>query len=318
MDLATALDAIGLLIRATGTLLCGGLLLFGFYPWPKSKSLWGEAWRRLQKNRTAMAGWFVIFGLGVLAFGAEWIAPHDPTRMGLDRAEICVAFEPAHPLGTDTKGRDNLSRLIHGARISLQVGVISQAVAAGVGILVGLVSGYYGGWIDLALMRLTDVMLAFPFLLFVMTIVAVLGTPPLWLVFVVIGLVSWPNLARVVRAQVLSLKEKEFVEAARALGASDRRILFLHLLPNCMPPIIVQLSLGMAQAILSEAGLSFLGFGAQPPLSSWGLMVAQGQEALETFWWVPIYPGIAIMVSVFAFNLLGDGLRDALDPRMKT
>lgn len=327
----TASDLIGYLgtgLKVGGMALCAGMVAFGFYPWKRGHSLWGEAWRRLQKNRTAMAGYFAIFLLGFVAFGADTLAPHDYQRINLARDEVCVFFEgpsrnPAgdfvhgHYLGTDLKGRDNLSRLMHGARISLEVGLISQIVAGTLGILIGLISGYYGGWIDMALMRLTDVMLAFPFLLFVMTIVAVIGNPPIHVVFLVIGLVGWPHLARLVRAQVLSLKEKEFVEAARSLGCTDRAILFKHLLPNCMAPIIVQVSLGMAQAILSEAGLSFLGFGAQPPLASWGLMVAQGQEALDPRWWCSIYPGLAIMLSVFAFNLFGDGLRDALDPRLK-
>ncbi len=319
-----------------GMLLCVLCALFPLIPTKRSHSLWGEAWRRLKQNKAAMAGYFMIFFLTFFAFGADLLAPHDYQRINLNRDEVCVFFEGpryvkttledgtvtekfvhGHYLGTDLKGRDNLSRLMHGARISLQVGLISQFVAGFLGITIGLISGYYGGWIDMALMRLTDIMLAFPFLLFVMTIVAVIGNPPIHVVFLVIGLVGWPHLARLVRAQVLGLKEKEFIEAALSLGARDRSILFKHLLPNCMAPIIVQVSLGMAQAILSEAGLSFLGFGAQPPLASWGLMVAQGQEAIDPKWWVSIYPGIAIMSSVFAFNLLGDGLRDALDPRLK-
>lgn len=328
--------AFEVLVEVVGMLTCLGLLVWGLRPRERSHALWGEAWRRLQRNRAAMGGFVVIMLLGIVAFGADFLSPHDYQRIDLSRDQVCVLFEGprwtesvgpggeiresfvhGHYLGTDLKGRDNLSRLMHGARISLQVGLISQVVAGFLGIAIGLVSGFYGGWIDMALMRLTDVMLAFPFLLFVMTIVAVIGNPPLYVVFFVIGLVGWPHLARLVRAQVLALKEREFVEAARSLGASDRRLLLRHLLPNCMAPIIVQLSLGLAQAILSEAGLSFLGFGAQPPLASWGLMVAQGQEAIDPRWWVSIYPGIAIMVSVFAFNLLGDGLRDALDPRLR-
>jgi ABC-type dipeptide/oligopeptide/nickel transport system permease subunit len=323
-------------LEVFGMVVCAGLLVLGFWPRKRSHNLWGEAWRRLQKNRSAMAGYFTIMLLGFVAFGADFLSPHDYQRINLDREKVCVLFEGpstrkvtlpdgrtreefvhGHYLGTDLKGRDNLSRLMHGARISLEVGLISQVVAGFLGILIGLISGYYGGWIDMLLMRLTDVMLAFPFLLFVMTIVAVIGNPPIHVVFFVIGLVGWPHLARLVRAQVMVLKEREFIEAARSLGAHDGSILFKHLLPNCMAPIIVQISLGLAGAILSEAGLSFLGFGAQPPLASWGLMVAQGQEAIDPRWWVSIYPGLAIMVSVFAFNLLGDGLRDALDPRLR-
>lgn len=335
MTITAALGYLESAFEFGGMGICLLLMLFGLYPWPRSHSLWGEGWRRLQKNKAAMAGYFTILMMGFVAFGADMLAPHDYRRINLNRETVCVQFEwgktetvtvdgvetkkwtPGHYLGTDLKGRDNLSRLMHGARISLQVGLISQLVAGTLGILIGLIAGYYGGWIDMALMRLTDVMLAFPFLLFVMTIVAVIGNPPIHVVFLVIGLVGWPHLARLVRAQVLSLKEKEFIEAALSLGARDRSILFKHLLPNCMAPIIVQVSLGMAQAILSEAGLSFLGFGAQPPLASWGLMVAQGQEAFDSMSFVSIYPGIAIMMSVFAFNLLGDGLRDALDPRLK-
>ncbi len=320
MSFSEFLDQASLAIRVLGTAACIGLLVFGAVPPRKSHDLWFEAWRRLRRNRTALAGYYLIVLLALVAFSADWISPHDPASMDLERAEVCVIYdgEGRHWLGTDLKGRDNLSRLIHGTRISLQVGFVSQLVASTIGITVGLLSGYYGGWLDMLLMRLTDVMLAFPFLLFVLVIVAVLGTPPLWVIFVVIGVVGWPHLARVVRAQVLTLKQREFVEAAHCLGARDTRILLGHLLPNCMAPIIVQVSLGMAQAILSEAGLSFLGFGAKPPLSSWGLMVAQGQEAIDPKWWVSVYPGLAIMVSVYAFNVFGDGLRDALDPRMKT
>lgn len=336
VTLETVLGYLGSAVELGGMAVCLAMIAWGLRAQPKSTSLWGEAWRRLQKNKAAMAGYFMIFGLTFFAFGANVLSPHDYQRINLNRDQVCVFFEgpkyevPAgaepgapkrfvhgHYLGTDLKGRDNLSRLMHGARISLQVGLISQFVAGFLGISIGLISGYYGGMLDMLLMRLCDVMLAFPFLLFVMTIVAVIGNPPIHVVFFVIGLVGWPHLARLVRAQVLSLKEKEFIEAARALGARDSAILFKHLLPNCMAPIIVQVSLGMAQAILSEAGLSFLGFGAQPPLASWGLMVAQGQEAIDPRWWVAIYPGIAIMTSVFAFNLFGDGLRDALDPRLK-
>ncbi len=221
-----------------------------------------------------------------------------------------------HLLGTDEKGRDILARIIHGSRVSLMVAIVSQAIAIFIGIVLGLVAGYYGGWIDNLIMRITDIVFAFPFLLFVMAITSVIR-PGIDVVFVAMGLVGWPSYARLVRAQVLSVKELEYIQAAKVIGLSDFRILAVHVFPNVLAPIIVQLSLGMAGAILAEAGLSFLGLGAQPPTPSWGLMIHSAQTDIDPYWWLAIFPGIAIAITVLGFNMFGDGLRDALDPKMK-
>lgn len=310
------------------------LMLAPLAPMPVWRSLWIDAWKRLKRNLSAMAGYYIILGLCLVAFLAPWIGPYTPSYQDYAAVEQRSAetlsgkyadtvvrmpdFSGEHWLSVDNLGRDVFSRLVHGSVISLEVAVISQGVAVAIGTVLGLIAGYYGGWIDALLMAATEVILAFPFLLLVMTIIAMFGIPTIETIFVIIGLIGWPSIARVVRAQVLSLKQKEFIEAARAMGATDARILFQHLSPNTMAPIIVQVSLGMAGAILSEAGLSFLGFGAQEPTPSWGLMVAKSQGDLVPLWWLPILPGVAIMLAVFGFNLLGDGLRDALDPRMKT
>ncbi|MBI4870373.1 MAG: ABC transporter permease [Candidatus Riflebacteria bacterium] len=292
-----------------------------------------DAWKRLKRNRNAMAGYLIVLGLVLVACLANWIGRYTPSYQDYDALQArAVAIREAatqpglrapdmtarHWLGVDNLGRDNYARMVHGSVISLEVALISQGVAILIGMLLGLVAGFYGGWIDALLMGFTEVILAFPFLLLVMTVIAVFGIPSIEMIFVIIGLVGWPSVARVIRAQVLSLKQKEFVEAARALGASDLRILFQHLTPNVLAPVIVQASLGMAGAILSEASLSFLGFGAQEPTPSWGLMVAKAQGDLDPLWWLSIFPGLCIMLAVFGFNLLGDGLRDALDPRMKS
>ncbi len=305
------------------------------FPMPTWTSLWLDAWKRLKRNRTAMAGYYIVLILTLVASMANWISRYTPSYQDYDALETrskqtrqfaqegrrgfrMPEFSEKHWLDVDSLGRDNYARIVHGSVISLEVALISQGVAVVIGMCLGLVAGYYGGWVDAVLMAITEVILAFPFLLLVMTIVAMFGVPSIEMIFVIIGLVGWPSVARVMRAQVLSLKQKEFIEAARALGASDLRILITHLTPNTLAPIIIQVSLGMAGAILSEAGLSFLGFGAQEPTPSWGLMVAKGQGDLDPLWWLSVFPGLAIMAAVFGFNLLGDGLRDALDPRMKS
>lgn len=326
----------GELIRLFCLAVVIGVALAPLIPVGPGAGLWIDAWRRLKKNPTAMIGLYIVLSLAGVACVSDWVAPHSPSSQDYEalsrRNEIIVQYQKGeytgslfladvsvdHPLGVDHLGRDIFSRLLFGSVISLEVAVISQGVAVLIGLVLGLLAGYYGGWLDMTLMAFTEVILAFPFLLLVMVIVAVFGVPSLNVIFVIIGLVGWPAIARVVRAQVLSLKQKEFVEAAHALGARDGRILFQHLTPNIMAPIIVQVSLGMAGAILSEAGLSFLGFGAQEPIPSWGLMVAKGQSIINPLWWLSVFPGLAVMLAVFGFNLLGDGLRDALDPRMKT
>lgn len=269
-------------------------------------------WRRFARDRWALTGLGIVTVLALLALFAPWIAPGDPLRGSLHDSLL----PPSHGfwLGTDVQGRDILSRVLFGARLSLAIGLVSQSVASVLGIVLGLVAGYYGHWVDAALMRLADVTLAFPSLLLLIAIAAALA-PSLPVVFVVIGVVGWAGMARLVRGQVLSLRGLEYVQAARALGASDARILARHLLPGVLAPVIVAATLGIGGAIMAEAALSFVGLGAQPPTPSWGAMVAEGRDLLRVAPWVSIVPGIAIGLTVLGVNLLGDGLRDALEAR---
>ena len=247
---------------------------------------------------------------------APWLAPHDPRVGDLQNAYL---LRPGvrYLLGTDTQGRDVLSRVLYGARLSLLVGVISQTVAVSLGVLLGLVAGYYQRWVDATVMRLADVTLAFPTLLLLIAVAAAVR-PSLPVIFVVIGVVGWAGMARIVRSQVLVLKGAEYVVAARALGARDRRVLWRHLLPNVQAQVMIAATLGVAGAIMAEAALSFVGLGAQPPTPSWGAMVADGRDLLRVAPWVSFAPGIAIGVAVLGFNLVGDALREAFDPRTKT
>jgi ABC-type dipeptide/oligopeptide/nickel transport system permease subunit len=272
-------------------------------------------WRRARRLRNLTIGAMLVGGLIAVAILAPWIAPHNPVRGELDD----YLQEPGgrYWFGTDTFGRDVFSRVVYGARISLGVGAAVQASALTIGVGLGLLSGFYGGRVDNLIMRLAEIIFAFPGLLFAIAIMAVIG-PSLYNVFIALGLVSWTSLARVVRGAVLAVKEQEFVEAARALGASNRRIILRHLLPNIVAPAIILVTLGIGGAILAEASLSFLGLGAQPPTPSWGSMLTVGRDYLTEAPWLSIYPGVAIFLTVMGFNLLGDGLRDLLDPRMQT
>jgi ABC-type dipeptide/oligopeptide/nickel transport system permease subunit len=272
-------------------------------------------WRRARRLRNLTIGAILIGGLIAAAALAPWIAPHDPVRGELD--DYLQAPSGRYWFGTDTFGRDVFSRVVYGARISLGVGVAVQASALTLGVGLGLLSGFYGGRVDNVIMRLSEIIFAFPGLLFAIAIMAVIG-PSLYNVFIALGLVSWTSLARVVRGAVLAVKEQEFVEAARALGASNRRIILRHLLPNIVAPAIILVTLGIGGAILAEASLSFLGLGAQPPTPSWGSMLTVGRDYLTEAPWLSLYPGVAIFLTVMGFNLLGDGLRDLLDPRMQT
>lgn len=273
------------------------------------------AFRQLACMPGPRLGLTILLLVAAAALFAPWITPHHPT---LDASVMDALMPPGKRflLGTDHAGRDVLSRLIHGARISLTVGLVVQGTAVVVGAALGLLAGYYGGWVDEVISALITILQAFPGILFAMAVMAVLG-PGLFNVFVALGLMSWPTIARLVRGEVLALRERDFVEAAWALGASDMRILFRHILPNCSGPIIVSASLGMASAILSEASLSFLGLGAQPPTPSWGAMLAQGRDYLWQAPWLTLCPGLAIFVTILALNLVGDGLRDVLDPRLR-
>lgn len=250
------------------------------------------------------------------ALFAPWLAPRNPLAGDLRNAYL---LEPGRQflLGTDTQGRDVLSRVLYGARLSLSVGLIAQFVSVTVGVLLGLLAGYYGRWIDALVMRLADLTLAFPTLLLLIAVAAAVR-PSLPVVFVVIGVVGWAGMARLVRGQVLVLKRAEFVLAAQALGALDRRVLLQHLLPNVRTPVIIAATLGIAGAIMAEAALSFVGLGAQPPTPSWGAMVADGRDLLRVAPWVSFAPGLAIGIAVLGFNLVGDGLREAYDPKLRS
>jgi ABC-type dipeptide/oligopeptide/nickel transport system permease subunit len=273
-----------------------------------------ETLRRLKHNRMALIGLLIISIFVLCAALAPWIAPYDPTRASLRHALQKPSSES--PLGRDELGRDMLSRIIYGARISLSIGLISVSIGAVIGIPIGAISGYYGGKTDLIVQRLIDIMLAFPGMLLAIVVVSTLGVG-LRNVMIAVGIVSIPIYVRLVRGSVLSIKEQEYISAAKALGSGDLRIIFRHILPNCLGPIIVQSTLQIATAILWAAGLGFLGLGAQPPTPEWGTMLSKGRVYIRVAPHVTTFPGLAIVLSVLGFNLLGDGLRDALDPRLK-
>jgi len=283
-------------------------------PAARHESYWGAAWRRLRRHRLAMVGLGIIGAIILLAIFAPYLSPADP--LAIDYAHPAAPpGAPGHLLGTDAVGRDILARLIYGTRVSLQVGIVAVGIAATLGTTVGLTAGYYGGVVDNLLMRTVDVFLAFPVIVLAIAIIAVLG-PSLVNVMIALGLVAWTTYARVVRGQVLILRELDFVQAARAAGTGDARIIVRHILPNAIAPIIVLATVGMAAAIIAEAALSFLGLGVQPPTPSWGSMLNEGRAFLRTSPHISTLPGLAIMVTVLGFNFLGDGLRDALDPRL--
>lgn len=282
---------------------------------PKRKSQWAEVWKRLIKNKAAIAGMVVILILILTAIFADFIAPYHYSTQNLQN--VRVAPNADNWFGTDNFGRDIFSRVVYGSRISIQVGFIAVFVAMILGGTLGSISGYYSGRIDNVIMRLMDILLAIPGILLAIAIAAALG-PGLVNVMIAVGIASIPRYARIVRASVLSLRDQEFVEAAKAVGANDFRIITKYILPNCMAPIIVQGTLGVAEAILSAAGLSFIGLGIQPPIPEWGAMLSTARTYIRDAWWMSIFPGLAIMITIFGLNLLGDGLRDALDPRLKS
>ena len=271
-------------------------------------------WRRLRADARAKLGLGTVILLVLLAVLAPVVARYDPTT--IDLAGQLQHPSLAHWMGTDYQGRDVWARIVYGARISLSVGVVSQTIALALGVTLGLVSGFYGRWIDESIMRLADITLAFPTLLLLIALAAALQ-PSLSTVFLTIGVVGWAGMARIVRGQVLVTRQLEFVQAARALGATERRIIVQHLLPNVVAPVIIAATLGVAGAIMAEAALSFLGLGVQPPTPSWGAMIADARDLLQlrTAPWTSVFPGLAIGAAVLGFNLLGDALRDALDPR---
>ena len=287
---------------------------------PETRHPFFDQLEKLFRNKTGVAGLIIITIFVLCALFAPLIAPHDPLENALYEQLIPPVWDEGgsskNLLGTDDLGRDILSRLIYGARVSLMVGLVSVGIAVLFGTFFGAIAGFFGGWLDNVIMRFMDIILAFPGILLAIVIVAYLG-PGLRNAMIAIGVINIPRFARIVRASVIEEYEKDYVLAARAVGARNRRIIFNSILPNCLAPIIVQASLGFGSAILDAAGLSFLGLGAQPPIPEWGAMIAMGRSMILRAWWVMTFPGIAILFGVLGFNLLGDGLRDALDPRLR-
>jgi peptide/nickel transport system permease protein len=280
-------------------------------------TFWQLALRRFLRHRLAVAGLMVLGTVALVAAAAPLLAPHSPTA--IDGTAFRAAPTPAHPLGTDSVGRDVLSRLIYAGRVSLTVGILAVSMFVLIGTTVGAIAGYAGGRVDLALSRVMDVMLSFPPLIIILFAVSIFGRPSLWNIIIVLGLLGWPPVARLVRGQILALRQQDFVYAARAVGASDSVVVVRHLLPNAMAPVLVAATFGTANAILVEAALSFLGLGVQPPTPSWGNMLtdAQSLTVLERMPWLWLPPGFMILISVLTINFVGDGLRDALDPGLK-
>ncbi len=269
---------------------------------------------RFRRNKLALFGAILVAGVIVVAIFAPLISPYAPD-----------AIDPLHPLeppsihhlmGTDSLGRDVLSRMIYGARISLLVGFIAVGISTLIGTILGAVAGYYGGWVDSVIMRFVDIMLCFPTFFLILAVIAFLN-PGIVNIMVVIGLTSWMGVARLVRAEFLKLRKVEFTQAVTAMGASDFRIIFKHILPNAIAPVLVAATLGVAGAVLTESALSFLGLGVQPPTPSWGNILAEGKDNIEIAWWLSFYPGLAILITVLGYNLVGEGIRDAVDPRLK-
>ena len=271
-------------------------------------------WRYFKRRWMAVGSLVIIVIIFLIAGFASFLSPYDPGKTNVAFKLKSPSFQ--HYLGTDNLGRDVFSRMLYGSRVSLSVGFVAVAISVGIGILVGAMAGYYSGWVDSLLMRFVDVMLCFPSFFLMLTVVALLG-PSLFKVMVVIGITSWMGTARFVRAEFLSLRERDFTQAAKALGVKDLRIIYRHILPNAMAPVFVTATLGVASAILVESGLSFLGFGAQPPAPSWGNILTEGRAYIFDAWWLTVFPGFAILVTVLSFNLVGEGLRDAIDPRLR-
>jgi peptide/nickel transport system permease protein len=270
--------------------------------------------RALARNRLALIGGAIVLVLVALAVFAPVIAPWDPHRP--DIRKILDPPSARHWLGTDGLGRDVLSRMLYGARVSLAVGFVSVGIATAIGIVLGSVAGYRGGLVDGAVMRLVDLMLVFPRFFLLLAVLAFLH-PSIWTIMAVIGLTGWMGVTRLVRAEFLALREREFVLWSQSVGASGLRIVWRHILPNAMAPVLVAMTLGIPAAILTESGLSFLGLGVQPPHATWGNILNEGKDAIELAWWLSVYPGMAILLTVLSYNLLGEGIRDALDPRLR-
>ena len=271
-------------------------------------------WRSFTRNQLALCGGLVVGFLVVVAVLAPVLAPWDPN--GVDTKRILASPSKSHWLGTDPLGRDVLSRVLYGSRISLAVGFVSVGIAVLIGVVLGAAAGYQGGVVDNVVMRLVDLMLVFPRFFLLLAVLAFLK-PSIWTIMTVIGLTGWMGVARLVRAEFLTLREREFVIWSESVGAGALRIIFRHILPNAIAPILVAMTLGIPAAILTEAGLSFLGLGVQPPYATWGNILNDGRDYIEIAWWMTLYPGLAILVTVLSYNLMGEGIRDALDPRLR-
>ena len=281
---------------------------------PAGRSQWAMAWSEYNRSRLAVLGLYLMVGLYLLTFLAPLLTPYDPSAIGDIAATRHLPPSLAHPMGTDEFGRDVLTRVLYGARVSLSIGFVAVGISITLGTFIGAVSGYAGGLVDTLSMRFVDLLISFPRLVLLITIIA-LFEPSVRVVVVVLGLTLWPSTARIVRGEVLSARERDYVQAARALGFGPSRIIFRHIVPNVLGPVIVAATLGLGNIILIEAALSFLGMSVQPPTPSWGSMINDGRDYLAQAWWVATFPGLAIVMTVVAFNLIGDGLRDALDPR---
>ena len=277
-----------------------------------NSSLWQDALRRLIQNRAAMIGGITVLVLIILAIFAPWIAPYSYSYQNLDIGASPPSAE--HLLGTDVLGRDLLSRLLYGARISLLVGFVATGVALVIGVSWGIIAGYFGGRVDSIMMRIVDVLYGLPFIIFIILLMVIFGRN-IWLLFAAIGAVEWLTMARIVRAQVIGLKNQEFVQAAQVMGVSNFSMFRRHILPNILGPIAIYATLTIPPVMLLEAFLSFLGLGIQPPMSSWGTLIRYGVESMEEYYWLLIYPGLTFTITLFALNFFGDGLRDALDPK---
>ena len=273
-----------------------------------------ELLRNVRKNRLATAGLVFLIPMFVCAIFAPWVAPYNPFEPNLRNVLAWPSL--SHPFGTDTLGRDVLSRVIYGSRISLLVGFVSVGIATLIGLILGSISGYYGGIVDEVIMRFVDLMMCFPTFFLILAVIAFLE-PSIWNIMAVIGLTSWMGISRLVRAEFLSIKSKEFVLAAKSQGLSSMKIIFSHVLPNALSPVWVVATLGVCGAILTESALSFLGIGVQPPTASWGNILAQAKDNIEIAWWLSLWPGLAIFFTVMGYNLLGEVLSDILDPRRR-
>lgn len=270
--------------------------------------------RRIINHNLALVGLLILIPMFICAVTAPIISPHDPVEP--DLKNILDSPSWSHPFGTDTLGRDVFSRVIYGSRISLLVGFVSVGIATLIGIMVGALSGYSGGIVDELIMRFVDLMMCFPTFFLILAVIALLE-PSIWNIMIVIGLTNWMGIARLVRAEIMSIKNKEYVLAAKAMGFPNRRIIFGHVLPNSLSPVYVVATLGIGGAILTESALSFLGIGVQPPTPSWGNILTQAKDNIEVAWWLSLYPGLAIFLTVMGYNLLGEGLRDIFDPRRR-